>query len=218
MRDKKGGVIECKRLTFLSTAIALGGYFFGVSPAHAFAPSLSEAATALRWAFVSPVAQTRTGSFDSSARLTLAQAPSAADSSPVAPPQMFSGDVFIRNAIAIAQALSANGAVQAYDAGSAVLKRAATKDDFVKTVAATNARVGQVVSREWVRVERLNVGTPAAGAQVPSVPPGNYVTVVLLARNAQGAAHAEQLSFRLDEDRNWRLSGFTVPGPTAPPS
>lgn len=205
-------------LTFLSAAIVLSGCISGVSAAHAFAPSSFEAATTLRWTNVPSVVQIRTGSFDSSAWQTLAQAPSAADGAPAAPPQMFSGDVFIRNAIAIAQALSANGAAQAYDAGSAVLKRAATKDDFVKMVAATNARVGPVVSREWVRVERLNVGTPAAGEQVPSVPPGNYVTVVFLARNAQGALHAEQVSFRLDEDRNWRLAGFTVPTPTAPRS
>ena len=206
------------RLTFLSTAIALGGCFSGVSAAQAFAPSSIEAATTPRRTGVSPVAELRTGNLDSSARRTLAQAPSAADSAPVAPAPMFSGDVFIRNAIAIAQSLSANGAAQAYDVGSAVLKRAATRDDFVKTMTATNARVGHVVSREWVRVERLNVGTPAAGEQVPSVPPGNYVTVVLLARNAQGAVHAEQVSFRLDEDRSWRLAGFTTPAPTAPRS
>lgn len=206
------------RLTFLSTAIALGGCFSGVSAAQAFAPSSIEAATAFRRAVVSPVALFPSGDLGPSARRAIAQAPSAADSAPAAASQMFSGDVFIRNAIAIAQALSAGGAAQAYDAGSVVLKRAATRDDFVKTVAATNARVGRVVSREWVRVERLNVGTPAAGEQAPSVPPGNYVTVVFLARNAQGAMHAEQVSFRLDEDRNWRLAGFTVPAPAAPRS
>ena len=206
------------RLMFLSAAIVSFGYHSGISSAQMFVPSSLDAATTFHWTGVSSVAPLRTGSFDSSARRTLAQAPSAADSAPAAPPQMFSGDVFIRNAIAVAETLSANGAAQAYDAGSAVLKRAATKDDFIKTVAATNARVGRVVSREWVRIERLNVGTPAASGQAPSVPPGNYVTVVFLTRNAQGAAHAEQVSFRFDEDRKWRLAGFTVPTSTAPRS
>ena len=49
-----------------------------------------------------------------------------------------------------------------------------------------------------------------------SLPPGSFVTVILLAR--KGARHAEWVSFRLDGDRNWRFAAFTAPTPTAPPS
>lgn len=135
-------------------------------------------------------------------------------SAPV-PPQaaQLPSDLFIRNAIAITQSLDAGGAAQIYDTASTAMKGAVSKETFVKAVAATNARTGRIAQREWGRVERLGVAAPAAGAAAPAVPVGNYVTVFLVARNAQGATHMEQVSFRLDEDNQWRLTGVTTQTP-----
>ena len=124
--------------------------------------------------------------------------------------QQLSGDIFIRNAIATAQALDAGGAGQVYDTGSAALKASTTRQQFTEAVASTSARTGGVVAREWSRVERVRVAPPAEGANAPAVPGGNYITVYLLARTASGTAHLEQVSFRLDEDNQWRLSGVTA--------
>jgi len=121
-----------------------------------------------------------------------------------------SSDLFIRNAIAIVQALDAGRAAQIYDAASPTMKSAVSKESFVNAVAAANARAGRIAQREWGRVERLRVAAPAAGAANPAVPAGTYITVFIVARNAQGLSHLEQVSFRLDEDNQWRLSGVTT--------
>jgi len=130
--------------------------------------------------------------------------------------QQLSGDVFIRNAIATVQALDAGGAGQVYDTGSAALKASVTREQFTQAVASTLARTGGVVAREWSRVERVRVAPPAEGANASAVPGGNYITVYLLARTASGTAHMEQVSFRLDEDNQWRLSGVTSLFPEQP--
>jgi len=133
-----------------------------------------------------------------------------------APPQQaiqLSSDLFVRNAIAVGQALDAGGAAQIYDGASAVMKRTVSREAFVEAVAATNVRVGRVARREWARVERLQVDNPAAGAAASAVPAGTYVTIFLSARNAQDISHLEQISFRLDEDNQWRLSGVTTQTP-----
>lgn len=121
-----------------------------------------------------------------------------------------SSDQFVRGAIAIVQSLDAGAAAQIYDAASATMKRSVTKESFVKAVAASNARIGRIAQRDWSRVERLSVAAPAAGAPGPAVPAGNYVTVFIVAQNAAGASHLEQVSFRLDEDNQWRFSGATT--------
>lgn len=131
--------------------------------------------------------------------------------------QQLSGDIFIRNALATVQALDAGRAAQVYDAGSAALKAVSTRQQFVEAVASTNARTGGVVAREWSRLERVRVAPPAADAAAPAVPEGSYVTVYLLARTARGHAHLEQVSFRLDEDNQWRLAGVTAALPQQRP-
>lgn len=147
---------------------------------------------------------------DTPVRLAQAQREPAA-----AVPQaaQLSSDEFVRGAIAIAQSLDAGGAARIYDTASAMMKRSVTKEDFVKAVAASNTRIGSVARRDWTRVERLSVAAPAAGAPSPAVPPGNYVTVFIIAQNSRGASHLEQVSFRLDEDNQWRLSGATAHAP-----
>lgn len=97
-----------------------------------------------------------------------------------------SSDLFIRNAIAIVQALDAGRAAQIYDVASATMKRAASKENFVSAVSAANVRTGRIAQREWGRVERLRVAAPAAGAANPAIPAGTYITVfIVLHRRAQ---------------------------------
>lgn len=119
-------------------------------------------------------------------------------------------DVFIRNAIAIVQGLDAGRAAQIYDAASGTMKRSASKDDFIAVVSAANARTGPIAEREWGRVEHLRVTAPPADAARPVFPAGNYITVLLIARSTRGMSRLEQVSFRLDEDSQWRLSGVTT--------
>lgn len=134
---------------------------------------------------------------------------------PAAPSAPFSGDVFIRGAMVALQTLNRGGAAGVYDGASATMRRAISKEQFLASANASNARAGEVTSREWTRVDRLFVEAPASGGAAPPVPPGLYVTVHLVAIGAGGQAHVEQVSFRQDEDHSWRLSGLTTFAPEA---
>ena len=141
----------------------------------------------------------------------------AASPTRVAP---FSADEFAVWAVGTLVAIDRDGSGPVYDAASAVMKRAVTRDAFIAAMTQRRTADGVAVSREWVRIERLRVDAPASATQSPA---GDYVTVYSLARNAQNAAHVEQVSFRLDEDNRWRLVGVTTlraaaGEPSSPPS
>lgn len=127
-------------------------------------------------------------------------------------PSQMPADPFIRNAITVLQTIEAGGAAQIYDAASAAMRDNVVKDRFVNEMASSKARVGVIVSREWTRIEQLQVRPPSTGGR-STVPLGLYLTVFVVARDAQGAAHLEQVSFRFDEDRQWRLSGVVIRPP-----
>ncbi|MGR4893586.1 DUF4019 domain-containing protein [Sphingopyxis sp. LARHCG72] len=147
-----------------------------------------------------------------------AAAQQAAPASAAQPAQL-SGDAFIRTALATVQALDGDGAGQIYDAASATMKGAISRERFIASVAENKARRGAVRLRDWLRVERMSVPTSAPGAAPSLVPPGLYVTVNLVAFGARNGVDVEQLSFRLDQDNSWRLAGVvTVTPPAQPPA
>lgn len=108
-------------------------------------------------------------------------------------------------ALKAAQMVDANQLGELWDGASVVAKKAVTRDVFVRQVGSERARLGALAGRGAATVTRVQYGP---GAQVPE---GLYVNVSFPTRFANAPQPVRELvSFRLDEDRVWRLSGYSL--------
>ncbi|PPU40441.1 DUF4019 domain-containing protein [Xanthomonas arboricola] len=108
-------------------------------------------------------------------------------------------------ALRVAQMVDANQVASLWDGASSVAKTAVKRDVFVTQIGAERARLGPVVGRGQGSVTRVKY---AAGAQVPE---GLYINVSFPTRFAKAQQPVRELvSFRLDEDKTWRLAGYSL--------
>lgn len=92
-----------------------------------------------------------------------------------------------------------------WDGASATVRRIVPRVEFITQVAADRKRLGAPVSRGEATIHRER---HAAGGQVPQ---GEYLNVATPTRFANAPQPVRELvSFRLDEDRVWRVSGYSV--------
>lgn len=107
-------------------------------------------------------------------------------------------------ALQIARLVDAGKIGQVWDNASAVAKQASTRDAFVKQIHADRAQVGALNSRQAEGVTRLR----SNGKKFPA---GLYLNVTFASRfkNAPKPVR-EMISFHLDNDRKWRLAGYTL--------
>ncbi|NIK02700.1 DUF4019 domain-containing protein [Xanthomonas cannabis] len=130
-----------------------------------------------------------------------APAPSAAQQAQVAKQDI----EMTQAALRVAQMVGANKAASLWDGASAVAKTAVKRDAFVAQLAGERARLGAVVGRGQSSVTRVKYGP---GAQVPE---GLYVNVSFPTRFANAPQPVRELvSFRLDEDKTWRVAGYSL--------
>ncbi len=102
-----------------------------------------------------------------------------------------------------------NGQIgQVWDQASDVAKKTISRDQFVKATEADRSRLGAVKSRKVAVVTRtISRGTG-------KLPAGEYVNVNYATQFGNRAKPTRELvSFHLDGDRKWRLSGYTVHPP-----
>lgn len=110
-----------------------------------------------------------------------------------------------RAAQQVVRLLDGGDAAQVWEGASVVAHRAASRTLFIETVQAERARLGPALSRGQPSITR--VWYPA-GAQVPE---GLYINVGFPARFSNSAQPVRELvSFRLDEDQVWRVSGYSI--------
>ncbi len=108
-------------------------------------------------------------------------------------------------ALQVAQLVDTNRAAEAWKGASAVAKKSVTEQAFVSQLSADRKRLGALAARGQPVVTRVKY---AAGATVPE---GLYINVSFPTRFANSAQPVRELvSFRLDEDRVWRLAGYSV--------
>lgn len=94
---------------------------------------------------------------------------------------------------------------EVWDGASQVMKRAVTRDEFVKQVGAQRAQLGTAQTRGQPAVSRSQF---PAGAQVPQ---GFYINIATPTKFANAPQPVRELvSFRLDEDKVWRVSGYSL--------
>ena len=113
-------------------------------------------------------------------------------------------------ALQVMQMVDANQIGQVWDTASATMKRMVTRDDFVKQITIDRNKLGKVSSRGNPAVSRSQF---PAGASVPA---GFYLNVAVPSTFAQSKTPVRELvSFRLDEDKTWRVSGYSLRGPNS---
>jgi len=105
----------------------------------------------------------------------------------------------------VAQLVDTQRAAEAWKGASAIARRSVTEQAFVAQLDADRKRLGALQSRGQPVVTRVKY---APGATVPE---GLYINVSFPTRFANSAQPVRELvSFRLDEDRVWRLAGYSV--------
>src|SRR5690606_9847100 len=111
-------------------------------------------------------------------------------------------------ALQVMQMVDANRIGEIWDNASATMKRLVTRDDFVKQIATDGTRLGWAGRRGKPAVSRSRF---PAGANVPE---GLYLNVAVPTTFSKSNTPVRELvSFRLDEDKTWRVSGYSLRGP-----
>ena len=111
-------------------------------------------------------------------------------------------------ALRAAQWVDAGRIGELWDGASPVAKKAVPRDGFVRQIGADRARLGPLVSRGQPSISRVRYSVGAA------VPEGVYVNVAYPTRFTNSPQPVRELvSFRLDEDKVWRMAGYSVRPP-----
>jgi hypothetical protein len=108
-------------------------------------------------------------------------------------------------ALKVATLVDAGRAGEVWKGASAVARRSVTEQAFVAQLDSDRKRLGALVSRGQPVVTRVQY---RAGATVPE---GLYVNVSFPTRFTNSTQPVRELvSFRFDEDKVWRLAGYSV--------
>lgn len=101
--------------------------------------------------------------------------------------------------------VDANRIGEVWDGASTSMKRAVSRDEFIKQVTLDRNRLGKPENRAQAAVSRAQY---PAGQRVPQ---GLYLNVATPTKFANAPQPVRELvSFRLDEDRTWRVSGYSL--------
>lgn len=110
-----------------------------------------------------------------------------------------------RGAQQVLALVDANRVGEVWDGASPTMKRVVTKDEFIKQVTIDRNRLGAAASRGQAVVSRSQF---AAGGQVPA---GLYINVNFPTKFAKAPQPVRELvSFHLDDDKTWRVSGYSL--------
>ena len=105
----------------------------------------------------------------------------------------------------VVQMIDGNRTGEVWDLATVRVTSMLPRETFVQAVANDRARVGAAAQRGQAVVTRSQF---QAGGEVPE---GLYLNVVFPTRFANTPEPVRELvSFRLDEDRTWRVSGYSV--------
>lgn len=105
----------------------------------------------------------------------------------------------------VVQMVDGNRIGEVWDGASPTMKRLVKKDDFIKQVTIDRNKLGAAGTRAKPAISRSQFN---AGGQVPA---GLYINVSFPTKFAKTPQPVRELvSFRLDEDKTWRVSGYSL--------
>jgi hypothetical protein len=132
-----------------------------------------------------------------------AQSP-APDAQPPTPDQQRQNQQVEQAALQVAKMVDQNDVPQIWDGASPVAKQIVSRDAFVHGVDADRQTVGVPVTRNLVRLTY----SESDGRKAP---PGLFANVAFATRFANEKQLVRELvSFHLDSDHVWRVSGYTL--------
>ena len=131
-----------------------------------------------------------------------ARAPAQATAQP-ASAEALTPDALLEAGWRVARAMDQDQAGALWDGASGVAKNAVKRDEFIAQTRKARQPLGAVEVRNWIALRR-------ALGDGKSIPAGVYSSVEFIATFGQNRAMREIVSFRLDEDNVWRLSGYTL--------
>lgn len=109
-----------------------------------------------------------------------------------------------RGAEQVAQMVDQGRIGEVWDGSSSIAKQTVTRDAFVKQVTADRTQVGKLVSRRFSDIGRRE----SKGGDPPA---GFYISVRFATQFANEKRPVrEMVSFHLDSDKIWRVSGYTL--------
>lgn len=91
---------------------------------------------------------------------------------------------------------------ESWEAAAGYLKKAVSKDDFVKSLQAARTPLGKMISRE-VQSEQFST-------RLPGAPEGQYVVIQFKTSLANAQSVVETVTPMLDKDGRWRVSGYYI--------
>ncbi|WP_407352356.1 DUF4019 domain-containing protein [Luteimonas sp. R10] len=110
-----------------------------------------------------------------------------------------------RAAQQVVQMIDANQAGEVWDMSTAAVKRMVPRESFVQQITGDRQRLGAPSTRGDAVVSRSQF---QAGGEVPE---GIYINVAFPTKFANNEEPVRELvSFRLDEDKVWRVSGYSL--------
>ena len=108
-------------------------------------------------------------------------------------------------ALRVVQLVDQNKTTEVWEGASPVAKGIVTRENFVRQISADRQQLGAPATRKQVAITRAAY---AAGGKVPA---GNYINVVYATKFANNPQPVRELvSFHLDEDKTWRVSGYSL--------
>ncbi len=91
---------------------------------------------------------------------------------------------------------------ESWDAAAEYLKKAITKDDFVKSLNAARKPLGKLKSRE--------IKSKEYRTSLPGAPDGQYVVIQFKTSLENKKSAVETVTPMLDKDGKWRVSGYYI--------
>ncbi len=121
------------------------------------------------------------------------------------------GPELIKVATQVAERVDQNKIGEVWDNASGIAKAIVARDVFISQVSAARASAGAVKSRKLDTVTSSVYDGRGTAKEGPIIPAGTYINIVFTTQFAANpkAVH-ELVSFHLDTDQRWRVTGYTL--------
>jgi len=117
--------------------------------------------------------------------------------------QSASADVLIQDGLKVMQQIDRDAAGDAWENAAAFVKSRVPKDNFIKNMRQARSNIGQVSERRWASVVRIRFDK-----EIDGTPAGLYANIDYASDLSDGATVFELVSFQLDPQGVWRLTGY----------
>lgn len=114
-----------------------------------------------------------------------------------------SADALLRNADNALRQLDAGNYGELWDGAAAFIKAGLPREQFVASTRLSREALGEVSLRSWSSVMRIRYDNSTSG-----IPNGRYANVDFTTELANGRTVFEMLSYRLEDDGRWHLTGY----------